>query len=55
MTVEILEYHELEKLHYKSKISSRKNDTTVPKLQRSLDSMKQFKNQICKIIVEEQS
>ena len=55
MTEEILEFHEIEKMYYQFKISSRKNNATVPKLQRIQDSMKQFKNPVCKITVEEQS
>ena len=53
MTEIILEFHEIKRIHDYLNISSKKNDTTTPKIKSIIHSMEQSKNPVCKIIVEE--
>ncbi len=55
MTGIILEFHELKRIYDYLKITSKKNDATLPKIKPVTHSMVQSKNPPCKIIAEEQS
>jgi|APSaa5957512535_1039671.scaffolds.fasta_scaffold05881_5 hypothetical protein len=55
MTGIILEFYEVKRIYDYLKISSKKNDTTLPKTKSIIQSLEQCNNPVCKIIVEDKS
>ncbi len=55
MTGIILEFYELKRIWNYLKISTKKNDTTLPKIKEILDSMEKHNRPVCKIVVENSS
>ena len=53
--VEILNHHEIKRIYDYLNISSKKNDTTLPKIKRILGYMNNSNLPVCKIIAEEKS
>lgn len=51
--IQTLEYYELKRIYDYLNISSKKHDTTLPKIKLILQSMEQANNPSCKIIVED--
>ena len=51
MIEQTLELHEIKKIHDYPSISSKKNDTTLPKIKSIIAQMQKSKHPVCKIIV----
>ena len=52
---QILEFHELKRIHDYLSIASKKNDTILSKIKLIVAEMQNSKHPVCKIIVEDSS